>query len=83
MIRTNVGNSTKGGSGARVDEMEAQRVRAPELSRTLLQKALRPKTGNGVYDWQCLPSENPTGHRKAYCRITQMHHSHITPPPSG
>ena len=25
---------------ARVDEMEAQRVRAPELLRTLLQKAL-------------------------------------------
>jgi hypothetical protein len=41
MIPANVSNSTKGEAGrARVDEMEAQRVRAPELLRTLLQKAL-------------------------------------------
>jgi hypothetical protein len=60
--------------------MEAQRVRAPELFEKRLQKALRPKTGNRVYDWQCLPPEDPTGHRKAYCRIAEMHHSHNTPP---
>lgn len=79
----NVGNGTSGmertTERARVDEMEAQRVRAPFCN--LLQKALGPKT----YDWidhyrHGLPPEYPPGHRKAYCRIAQMHHPHSHPP---
>ena len=67
---------------AREDEMEAQRVRAPKLWRSVLQKALRPEPHNRVDYWQCLPPEYPTGHRKADCRITQMHHSHTPPSPA-
>ena len=64
---------------ARVNEMEAQRVRA--LSSMLrLQKTLRPEPRDRVYDRRCLPPENPAGHRKAYCRITQVHHFHKHPP---
>ena len=67
MIQANLGNSTSGLSKlwARVDEMEAQRERTPKLEKTL-QKALRPKPFDWVYDCQCLPLENPAGHRKAY-----------------
>ena len=65
---------------ARVDEMEAQRVRAPKPGKPLLQKALRPKPNDRIYDWHCLPPEDPAGHRKANCRIAQMHHSHMTTP---
>jgi hypothetical protein len=54
--------------------MEAQRERTPTLER--LQKALRPKPCDWIYDWQTLPPEYPAGHRKAYRRIAQMHHSH-------
>ena len=49
------------------NEMEAQRERTPKL--VLLQKALRPKPCDWVYDWQTLPPEYPAGHRKAYRRI--------------
>src|SRR5579871_5383819 len=45
-----------------------------------LQKALRPEPCNWVSYRLCLPPENPAGHRKANCRITQVHHSHKTPP---
>jgi hypothetical protein len=55
----------------------AQRERTPKLVR--LQKALRPKPCDWVYDWQTLPPEYPAGHRKAYRRIAQMHHSHRYP----
>jgi hypothetical protein len=55
-------------------------VRAPELQESLLEQALRPETDHGVYNRHCLPPKNPTGHRKANCRITEMHHSHNTPP---
>lgn len=65
---------------ARGDEMEAQRVRAPKPGKSALQKALRPKPYDWVHGWHCLPPENPAGHRKANCRIAQMHHSHIAPP---
>ncbi len=63
--------------------MEAQRVRAPKLGKSLLQKALRPEPDDRVYDWHCLPPEYPAGHRKANCRIAQMHHSHKPPPGSA
>jgi hypothetical protein len=76
----NLGNSTLGGSGwARDDEMEAQRVRAPNPG-TALQKALRPESSDWVHYWHRLPPENPAGHRKANRRITQVHHFHKTPP---
>jgi len=63
---------------ARVDEMKAQRERTPKLE-SALQKALRAEPGDRVCDWQSLPLENPAGHRKAYRRIAQMHHSHKYP----
>ena len=63
---------------ARVDEMEAQRERTPKLE-TDLQKALRTEPFDWVCDWQTLPPEDPAGHRKAYRRIAQMHHSHTYP----
>ena len=68
--------------GARVDEMEAQRARAPKLVNRLLHQPLRPKTGDWVYYRQCLPSEYPAGHREAYRRIAQMHdfHTHLPNP---
>jgi len=55
-------------------------VRAPWLGN-VLQKSLWSKTCNRVYHcWLSLPPEYPAGHRKADCRITQMHHSHKSPP---
>jgi hypothetical protein len=63
---------------ARVDEMETQRERTPKLE-SALKKALRAEPFDRVCDRQSLPLENPAGHRKAYRRIAQMHHSHKYP----
>ncbi len=46
---------------------------------TALQKALRTEPSNWVRDRETLPPENPAGHRKAYRRVAQMHHSHKYP----
>ena len=59
--------------------MEAQRVRAPKPDSSLLQEPLRPEPGYGI-NRHGLTLEEPAGHRKANCRVTQMHHSHNTPP---
>ena len=56
-------------------------MRAPKLDKTVLQKALSSKPTDGVYS-NCLPLEKPACHREANCRVTQMHHSHNTPPNS-
>ncbi|HEX3818940.1 MAG TPA: hypothetical protein VHW45_01340 [Candidatus Sulfotelmatobacter sp.] len=66
--------------GARFDEMVAQRVRAPKLGENPLQKALRTKPADWIGYGHRLPLKNPSCHREAYCRITQVHHSHKTLP---
>src|SRR5579871_3765110 len=48
-----------------------------------LQQPLRTEPADGVCYWQSLSFEDPTGHRKAYCRIAQMHQSHTRPPHVG
>lgn len=68
----------KGKQRARVDEMEAQRVRAPWLD-AFLQKPLRTEPCNRVYYCHRFPPENPAGHRKAYRRVAQVHDLHNHP----
>lgn len=58
--------------------MEAQRARA--LRGSCLQKALRPELRHWVRYGNCLPLEQPAGHRKANCRVAQMHDFHRRPP---
>src|ERR1700680_3760284 len=78
MIRANLGNSTSGREQSMgMRERSERATGTPTLVR--LQKALRPKPCDWVYDWQTLPPEYPAGHRKAYRRIAQMHHSHKSP----
>ena len=58
--------------------MEAQRARA--LRGSCLQEALRPELRHWVRYGNCLPLEQPAGHRKANCRVAQMHDFHRRPP---
>jgi len=74
---SNLGTWNGEANGARDDEMEAQRGARP--TRLVLQKTLRPEARHGICNRHCFPLKNPAGHRKAYCRVTQMHQSHITP----
>jgi hypothetical protein len=64
--------------GARLTKWMRNGCARPAPSYRFLQKALRPKPDHWIDDWLSL--ENPTCHRKANRRITQMHHLHKTPP---
>ena len=79
MTWANLSNSTSGPrkQWARVDESGGATGARAQARKTVLQKALRPKTSNWVDD--CLPLEDPASHRKANCRVAKMHHFHIHP----
>ena len=42
--------------------------------------ALRPEARHRVCYRNCLPLEQPAGHRKANCRVAQVHYFHRHPP---
>ena len=52
--------------------------RAPSLD-ILLQKPLRPEPRDRVRYRNCLPLEQPAGHRKANRRVAQVHYFHRHP----
>ena len=49
--------------------------RAPSLD-ILLQESLRPEARHRICYGNCLPLEQPAGHRKANRRVAQVHYFH-------
>jgi hypothetical protein len=60
------------------NEAARNEAHAPKLQLPL-QQARHTKTGNRIYHRRRLPPENPTGHREAQRRISQMHELHKSP----
>ena len=64
--------------GARQRNGGATGARPLWISR--LQKSLRPEARHRVCYGNCLPLEQPASHRKANCRVAQVHYFHRHPP---
>ena len=81
--KTNLGNSyfrdQEGKTiGRALTKWRRNGAHAQARKNRFLQKSLRPEPSHRI-DY-CLPLKNPAGHRKAKCRIEQMHLSHSHPP---
>jgi hypothetical protein len=71
------GSEQKGKGARALTKWKRNGARAPILPQAFLKQTRRPQTRNWI--GYRLPTKNPTGHRKAQCRVTQMHEPHRTP----